>query len=153
MQLNNLQSNSSHKEVKRIGRGGKRGRYSGHGIKGQKSRAGARIRPGFRGGDNPIWKLFPKQKGSSSKTEVKRRLFDVAHTKPVIVSLDSISKKFNTGDTVSPNSLLKSGLITSKKLGVKILSNGKLDKKLIFSNISFSASAKEAIEKSGSVIK
>ncbi|MEK7341913.1 MAG: uL15 family ribosomal protein, partial [Candidatus Binatota bacterium] len=60
MDLSNLKpAPGSKKKRKRVGRGGKRGTYSGRGSKGQKSRAGARIRPGFRGGDNPIWKLFP----------------------------------------------------------------------------------------------
>lgn len=153
MQLHNIQPKYSKKETKRIGRGGKRGRYSGHGIKGQKSRAGARIRPGFRGGDNPIWKLFPKQRGASSKTEVKRRLFDVAHVKPAIVSLSAISSKFVAGETVSPSSLLKHGIIKSKKNGVKILGSGNLDKKLIFVKVAFSDSARGLVEKSGSVIK
>lgn len=153
MQLNNLQSSSSRKQVKRIGRGGKRGRYSGHGIKGQKSRAGARIRPGFRGGDNPIWKLFPKQRGASSKTEIKRRLFDVAHNKPAIVSLSKISSAFLSGENVTPSVLIKKGLVSSKKNGIKVLSNGKLDKKLIFSGIEFSKSARQIVEQSGSVIK
>ena len=153
MKLHTLQSNTSQKTTKRIGRGGKRGRYSGKGIKGQKARAGARIRPGFRGGDNPIWKLFPKQRGASSKTEVKHRLFDVASRKPAIVSLKAVSGLFKPGDIVSPRSLLKVGLINSKKNGVKMLLKGTIDKKLIFENIQFSKSAKTAAESAGCVIK
>jgi len=75
MQLHQLKPTVKQKRAKRVGRGGKRGTYSGRGQKGQKSRAGARIRPGFRGGDNPIWKLFPKQRGSAKKVDLKKRRF------------------------------------------------------------------------------
>ena len=153
MKLHTLQSSTSRKATKRIGRGGKRGRYSGKGIKGQKARAGMRIRPGFRGGDNPIWKLFPKQRGASSKTEVKRRLFDLPSFKPATVSLSRLAQHFKPGDTVSPDALMKAGIIKSKKHGVKILSNGSIDKKLIFEKIAFSAAAKKAAEAAGCVVK
>lgn len=75
MQLHDLKPFSRSKQKKRVGRGGKRGTYSGRGSKGQKSRAGTRIPPGFRGGDNPIWKIFPKARGSSKKVDIKHRSF------------------------------------------------------------------------------
>ena len=67
MDLSNLQPNPLRKSKKRVGRGGKRGFSSGGGTKGQKSRAGAGVKPGFRGGDNRLWQLFPKQRGASKK--------------------------------------------------------------------------------------
>src|SRR5690349_9418247 len=104
MQLHQLQS-SKLKPKKRVGRGGKRGTYSGHGMKGQKSRAGHRIRPGFRGGDTPFWKLFPKQRGASKKVEVKHAGFRVHYIKPAIISLSRINEKFENGETVSAKTL------------------------------------------------
>lgn len=72
MQLHELKPIHPRKRRKRVGRGGKRGTFSGRGTKGQKSRAGASVRPGFRGGDTPLWKVFPKQRGAGKKVEVKR---------------------------------------------------------------------------------
>lgn len=118
---------------KRVGRGGKRGTFSGRGSKGQKSRSGTRIRPGFRGGDNPIWKLFPKKRGSSKKTEITRALFQVHHEKIRILNLDDLERMFKDGDTVEGK--------------VKILGRGVLTKKLKFGpEVIFSKSAHEQIQ-------
>lgn len=153
MQLHQLKSTTKNKKRKRVGRGGKRGTYSGHGSKGQKSRAGARIRPGFRGGDNPIWKLFPKQRGATKKVEIKHSKFRVRHPKPVVVNLGTLEKYFQAGDTVSAKSLLGKGLISSAKNGVKILGDEELTKKLVFgTGLKFSKSAKEKIEKAGGTV-
>ncbi len=154
MQLHDLKPNStSRREGKRVGRGGKRGTYSGHGTKGQKSRAGARIRPGFRGGDNPIWKLFPKQRGASKKVEVKHRTFSVAYDKPAVINLTTLNSNFKEGDVVSPKTLIKKGMISSTRNGVKILGVGELNKKLTFSKVEFSGSAKEKALRLGSTIQ
>ncbi len=153
MQLHQLKPSVPKTDSKRVGRGGKRGTYSGHGSKGQKARAGARIRPGFRGGDNPIWKLFPKQRGSSKKVEIKHRTFSLTHPKTLAVNLDIINRNFKTGDTVSPKTLAQKGIIETGRFGVKILGQGALTLKLNFSNLEFSESAKEKTLKSGSVIK
>ena len=136
-----------------MGRGGKRGTYSGHGSKGQKSRAGGRIRPGFRGGDNPIWKLFPKRRGATKKVDIKHAKFQVRHSKPAIVSLGVLSAHFQDGDAVSASVLIKKGIIDSAKNGVKILGDGELTKKLTFSRLKFSKSAREKVEKAGGIIK
>lgn len=153
MQLHQLKSKTKNKKRKRVGRGGKRGTYSGRGSKGQKSRAGARIRPGFRGGDNPIWKLFPKQRGATKKVDIKHAKFQVHKRKPAIVNLDVLSSSFQDSETVSSNVLVKKGIIGSAKNGVKILGDGELTKKLNFSGLKFSKSAQEKILKSGSTIK
>jgi large subunit ribosomal protein L15 len=153
MQLHHLKSQDSAKKSKRVGRGGKRGTYSGHGMKGQKARAGARIRPGFRGGDNPIWKLFPKQRGATKKVEVKHRTFSLTNPKSSPVNLSTLHANFKDGETVSVKSLLKRGIVSSSRGGIKILAGGVLGKKLIFSGVEFSAAAKEKALQSGSTIK
>lgn len=153
MQLHQLKPKNKSKTAKRVGRGGKRGTFSGHGSKGQKSRAGHRIRPGFRGGDNPIWKLFPKQRGASKKVDIKHKSFQVRSTKPAVVNFNVINEKFMEGEVVSKRSLLKKGIISSAKNGIKVLSDGALKKKLVFSGLEFSKSAREKAEKAGAVIK
>lgn len=153
MQLHQLKSTNKNKHRKRVGRGGKRGTFSGHGSKGQKARAGARIRPGFRGGDNPIWKLFPKQRGSSKKVEIKHAKFSIKNPKPAVINLDLLDSQFKDGDSVSPGILIKRGLVTKAGHGLKILGNGELAKKLNFSGFKFSKSAIEKIKKAGGTIK
>lgn len=157
MQLNELKSNTSRKHRKRVGRGGKRGTYSGKGMKGQKSRAGAGFKPGFRGGDNRIWQLFPKQRGASkkpggSRPHRKHRYFRLRQEEPVIINLDSLDK-FNDGQLLTPGLLIKAGLIYSAKNGVKVLGRGDLSKKFEFKGFVFSNSAREKILKIGGTIK
>jgi large subunit ribosomal protein L15 len=151
VQLHELKPKNKNKKARRVGRGGKRGTYSGHGSKGQKSRAGTRIRPGFRGGDNPIWKLFPKQRGAGKKLEIKNA-GSPKNDKPSIVSLGKINSSFEEGGKVTARTLLKKGLINSLKNGVKILGDGGLTQKFEFSGVKISKSAKEKIKKAGGVI-
>jgi large subunit ribosomal protein L15 len=153
MQLHQLKPTIKHKRQKRVGRGGKRGTYSGRGSKGQKSRAGARIRPGFRGGDNPIWKLFPKQRGATKKVDVKHAKFRIRHEKPAVINLGVLNSFFQEGDNVSVNTLIKRGILKSGKNGVKILGEGRLDKKLNFSGVTLSRQARDKILKAGGTIK
>lgn len=152
MQLHQLKPTIKHKHRKRVGRGGKRGTFSGHGSKGQKSRAGARIRPGFRGGDNPIWKLFPKQRGATKKVDIKHAKFRVTKTGPAVVNLGILNSFFQNGDSVSPKILAQKGVIGTGKW-VKILGDGELDKKLNFSGVVFSKQARDKILKAGGAIK
>lgn len=153
MQLHQLKSTTKNKKKKRVGRGGKRGTYSGHGSKGQKARAGTRIRPGFRGGDNPIWKLFPKQRGATKKVDIKHAKFQVRYGKSSVLNLDVLNSNFQDGDSISPKILMHKGLISSVKNGVKILGDGELSKKLKFSGLKLSESAREKILKAGGSIK
>lgn len=136
-----------------MGRGGKRGTFSGHGSKGQKSRAGARIRPGFRGGDNPIWKLFPKQRGATKKVDIKHARFQVKRSKPVIVNLDILNSSFKENEVVTPRTMIEKGIVDNAKKRLKILGDGEILKKLNFSGLKFSKSAKEKILKAGGTIK
>lgn len=143
-------------QKKRVGRGGKRGTTAGAGTKGQKSRSGKGIPAGFRGGDNRIWQLFPKLRGSSSRPGSKRphRKHRYARFPKNQVDTFNLSQlgSFKEGETVSPATLAEKGLMSP--IGpVKILGMGKLDKRLTFENVQMSATAKEAIEKSGGTIK
>lgn len=156
MQLSNLKPKTTRKPTKRVGRGGKRGTTAGHGTKGQKGRAGASVRPGFRGGDNRIWQLFPKMRGASKKhgnnsPHRKHRYFSITRIKPAAVNVFALSV-FKDGDTVSPATLYKNGLIPSSKLQVKILGTGDIKLKLTFTDVLVSASAKGKIEKAGGTI-
>ena len=153
MQLHQLHSTYKSRDRKRVGRGGKRGTYSGHGSKGQKSRAGHRIRPGFRGGDNPIWKLFPKQRGAGKKTDIKHSTFRVSHEKPAVVNFSELSAAFRDGDVVSKKTLMQKGLIRTAKKGVKILGGGVLNKKLIISGLNISKNAAKKVSQAGGSLK
>lgn len=156
MQLSTLKPKHPRKKHKRIGRGGKRGTTSGQGTKGQKSRAGASVRPGFRGGDNRIWQLFPKRRGASSKPgnkspHRKHRYYSIKRFKPWEVNLRDLSV-FREGETVSPATLAEKGLVAAGADRVKILGTGELTKKLSFSDVLVSAPAREKIGKAGGTI-
>ena len=135
MQLHQIKPIHKLKKRKRISRGGKRGGYSGRGIKGQKSRAGAGIRPAIR---DMMMKL-PKQRGRA------KHAFKSLYEKPAILNLVDVNKRFKEGDIVSPKTLNLSQ--------VKILGKGEINKKLHFQNILFSKSASEKIKKAGGTIK
>jgi len=135
MQLHQIKPHRKLKNKKRVGRGGKRGTYSGRGLKGQKSRAGAKIRPALR---DLIIRL-PKKRGYKFKS---------IRLKPAIVNLKDIENNFKEGEIVSPRTLLEKKLINRQKgklPKVKILGQGKLTKKLKFENCEFSESAKSQI--------
>lgn len=138
MQVHTLKRNSKNRRGQRIGRGGKRGTTAGRGTKGQKSRAGHKIRPQFR----DVIKRMPKLRGYK---------FKAFRGKPKAVSLDTLSKHFSNGDTVSLESLLKKNIVRFNQgslPSVKIL-GGKLDKKLSIVKIPTSKSARALIEKAG----
>ncbi len=151
MNLNELKSNTVRKSAKRVGRGGKRGTYSGKGTKGQKSRAGAGFKQGLRGGDNRLWQLFPKLRGASkkpgkggnNKIHTKHRYFQFRNDKIKVLNLDFFNK-FEDGQKITPELL--------ERKDVKVLSEGNLKKRLEFSGFKFSKSAREKILKSGSTI-
>jgi len=138
MQIHELKVNKK-KDRKRIGRGGKRGTYSGRGMKGQKSRSGAKKNPLFEGGRSSLIDRLKKTRG-----------FKSPHSKKVNINLNDLEKNFKDGDSVSVKSLMKSKLISQPeaKRGIKILGKGKLTKKLtIDKDIALSKSAEKAIEK------
>ena len=143
MQIHQLQPKHKKIDKKRVGRGGKKGTYSGKGLKGQKSRAGRKMVPIIR----EFIKRYPKLKGYK-----QIKLLD----KTVVVNLVTIEKTAKDGDVISPENLLKKGVIgriKGKTPEVKILGTGKLTKKLVVENCKTSKTAKEAIEKAGGTIK
>jgi len=147
MQLHELKPIHKLKQPKRIGRGGKRGTYSGRGVKGQKARAGRKLKPIIR----EIIKKYPKLRGYKFKAKGKRKKEKVA-----ILNLEILEKKFKEGDLVSPETLLEMKLISrikGKLPKVKILGGGEIKKALKIENCQLSKSAKEKIEKAGGTVK
>jgi large subunit ribosomal protein L15 len=135
MQVNTLKLNNKRKKRKTIGRGGKKGTYSGKGNKGQKARSGAHVDPLFEGGRSTLIDHMKKKRG-----------FKSGKIKPIAISLEKIEKKFKDGETVSVEALIKVGLVDKmkKKNGVKIIGGGKITKKLSFEEgILFSKSIKK----------
>ena len=142
MQVNQLKPKHKLKDRKIVGRGGKKGTYSGKGIKGQSSRAGRKMVPIIR----ELIKKYPKLKGYRSF---------VLQNNSVVVNLDILDKNTKDGETINPENLIKKGIIRMAKgmvPKVKILAKGNLSKKLIIENCKFSIKAKEAIEKAGGKI-
>ena len=144
MQLHNLQAKTIRHDRKRVGRGGKRGTYSGRGNKGQKARSGVSIDPLFEGGRSSLVDRLKKVRGFKSVSAKKNN-----------INLNDLEKNFKDGEIVNLESLVKTGLIGKirSKDGVKILSDGKITKKIkIEKNILISKKAKEFIEKAGGAI-
>jgi large subunit ribosomal protein L15 len=147
--LSNLKPAQKRKARKRVGRGmgSGKGRYSGRGIKGQKSRSGShKMRPGFEGGQMPIYMRLGKQRGPYSKDAMP---IGPHRTETVGVNLSSLERAFDDGADVTLEALLEKGLIKSTKTDVKILGGGDLKKKLAVTAHAFSASAREKIEGAG----
>src|SRR5215212_11816123 len=151
LNLSSLTPAQSQKTRKRVGRGlgSGKGRYSGRGIKGQKSRAGShKMRAGFEGGQMPIYMRLGKQRGATSKDAMPIGPFRTS-TAPVNVgSLD----RFDDGAEVTPESLVEQGLLKNTKTDVKLLGNGALKKKLTVRVHAISATAREKIEAAGGSI-
>ncbi|MFC2009899.1 50S ribosomal protein L15 [Chloroflexota bacterium] len=124
---------------KRVGRGnGSHGTYSGRGSKGQKSRAGYKIRPGFEGGQLPIIKRLPRKRGFTN-------IFRVNYS---VVNLAELAG-FPAGTEVTPEVLAEVGLIKTMALPVKILADGELTHALNVTAHKYSAQAKTKIEAAG----
>ncbi|MGB9848100.1 MAG: uL15 family ribosomal protein [Minisyncoccia bacterium] len=136
MQIHELKKEYKTKKEKRVGRGGKRGTYSGRGLKGQKARAGAKIRPAIY---DLIIKI-PKKRGLKHKP---------ISQKPLAINFEILNKYFKDGEIVSPQTLFEKGLISKTKgklPKVKILGRGELKKKLIFKKCHFSQKALKKIQ-------
>jgi large subunit ribosomal protein L15 len=143
MQIHQLKPTKKQKKGKRVGRGGKRGTYSGRGIKGQKARAGRKMKPIIR----ELIKRYPKLRGYR---------FSKISPKMEIVNLKALEVKFQEGEIVSPATLTQKKLVRKQKGRlpiVKILGQGDLTKKLIFENCIFSEKAFEKVQKLGCKIK
>ena len=149
MQLHELKPNKKRTTKKRVGRGGTRGKTSGHGHKGQKQHGRHGIRPQERD-----WiKKIPKRRGYG-----KNRAKTVNSSRVVYmpVNLTTLEEVYSSGDTVSFATLLERGIAKlrgNKPVPVKILARGEITKKLTIENLAISASAKEKIEKAGGEVK
>ncbi len=151
LNLSSLKPAQSQKDRKRVGRGmgSGKGRYSGRGIKGQKSRAGShKMRAGFEGGQMPIYMRLGKQRGSTSKDAMPIGPFRTA-TAPINVgSLD----RFDDGAEVTPESLVEKGLLKNTKTDVKLLGTGDVKKRLTIRVHAISESARKKVEKAGGTV-
>lgn len=139
MQIHQLKPNHKFKNKKRVGRGGKRGTYSGRGTKGQRARAGHRIRPAER----DLIQRLPKLRGFKNKP---------LGSKSVVVNLADLERKIKT-DVIDRKVLLEAGLIKKSDKKVKILAAGKVKRSLQVNGLEISESAKKKIEAAGGEIK
>jgi large subunit ribosomal protein L15 len=149
LNLSSLKPASARRDRKRVGRGlgSGKGRYSGRGLKGQKSRAGShKMRAGFEGGQMPIYMRLGKLRGSTSKDAMPIGPF---RTKTWSVNVSSL-EQFD--GEVTPEALAAAGLIRNTRLDVKILGHGELTKKLTVSAHRFSATAIQKIEGAGGTV-
>ena len=149
LNLSSLEPAAARKSRKRVGRGlgSGKGRYSGRGIKGQKARSGSKkMRPGFEGGQTPIYMRLGKKRGPYSKDAMP---VGPHRTRTQAVNVRDL-ERFD-GD-VTPDALKEAGLIRNTRIDVKILGQGELTKKLVVSAHLFSATAREKIEKAGGSI-
>ncbi|MER1987935.1 MAG: 50S ribosomal protein L15 [Solibacillus sp.] len=140
MKLHELKPAEGSRKVRnRVGRGigSGNGKTSGRGHKGQNARSGGGVRPGFEGGQNPLFRRLPKR----GFTNINRKEY-------AIVNLDALNR-FEDGAEVTPAALLETGIVSKELSGIKILGHGTINVKLTVKAHKFSASAKEAIENAG----
>jgi len=149
MQLHELKPKTARRITKRIGRGGKRGKTSGRGHKGQKARTGNSTRPEMR---EQIKKL-PKLRGHGKN---RARTVNAERVRAIPVNLAVLEASFDAGATVDPRALIVRGLIRTesrKAPQVKILAQGELTKKLTVSSCTVSAAARAKIEAAGGSVQ
>ncbi len=127
----------------RVGRGTSsgNGKTSGRGQKGQNSRSGGGVRLGFEGGQTPLFRRVPKR----GFTNINRKEF-------AVVNLDALNR-FEDGTIVTPALFIETKVVKSEKSGIKVLGNGKVERKLTVQASKFSKAAKEAIEAAGGSIE
>lgn len=132
------------KSRKRVGRGDASGHgsYSGRGMKGQKARAGGRVRPGFEGGQNPLIKKLPQKRGFVNPFRVEYDVVNVAEL-----------NHFEAGTVVTPELLVSAGVLKSAAKPVKILADGEVDRALTVRANAFSIEAKAKIEAAGGKVE
>lgn len=139
MKSHNLKRKTPNYKSAQIGRGGKRGKTSGRGTKGQDARSGHKKRPELR----DFIKKIPKLRGYAFKSFAA-----VAYP----VQLSTLEKNFKAGDRVEPSTLVEKGIVERAEGNfprIKILGMGEITKALIVSGVEVSASAKAALEKAG----
>ncbi|OGO39519.1 MAG: 50S ribosomal protein L15 [Chloroflexi bacterium RBG_16_57_8] len=133
-------ASGSKKARKRVGRGNGSGHgtYSGRGQKGQKARAGGKMRPGFEGGQLPLIKRLPKKRG----------FFNMFRTEYSVVNVDQLNS-FEPGSEITLEGLRAAGLVKSSRQPVKVLAGGEVDRALKVRAHKFSSAAKAKIEAAG----
>ena len=144
MKLHELKPAEGSRKVRnRVGRGTSsgNGKTSGRGQKGQKARSGVGLRPGFEGGQTPLFRRLPK-----------RGFTNINAKEYTLVNLDQLNV-FEDGTEVTPVVLKEAGIIRAEKSGVKVLGNGELTKKLTVKAAKFSKSAEAAITAKGGSIE
>lgn len=140
MNLTDLRPNAGSKKkrfVKGRGHGSGNGKFAGRGRDGQNSRSGGGVRPGFEGGQMPLYRRLPK------------RGFTCRNSKDIVGINVSVLNKFRAGSTVTIEKMQEKGIVNNPRDGVKILGNGELTKKLTIQANAFSKSAIEKIEAAG----
>jgi len=143
MKIHDLKRVTKNRKTAIVGRGGKRGKTSGRGGKGQTARAGHKVRPEWR----DIIKKMPKLRGYAFKS---------IQSKFIAVNVGQLEAAFSNGSVVTPSILVKKGILETrlgKNPKVKILALGDLSKKIIISDCKVSAEAKTKIEKAGGSVK
>ncbi len=152
LSLSTLKPAQKRKDRKRVGRGlgSGKGRYAGRGIKGQKARSGShKMRPGFEGGQMPIYMRVGKQRGSTSADAMPIGPF---RTSTVPVNVKEL-ERFDAGAEITPEKLVEAGVIKNTRVDVKILGVGDVTKELTVAAHGFSKSAREKIEQAGGTVE
>ena len=148
MQLHELKPTTRRKTEKRIGRGGKRGKTSGKGGKGQTARAGGRPRPELR----DMIKRLPKRRGFGKN---RSRTVNNERTIPYVVNVRDLERVFKAGDMINPSTIVASGIVVprdGRELKIKVLGTGELTKKLTITGCTVSTSARTKIEAKGGTV-
>jgi large subunit ribosomal protein L15 len=151
LNLSNLKPAQARKDRKRVGRGlgSGKGRYSGRGLKGQKSRSGShKMRPGFEGGQNPLYMRLGKQRGGSKDAMA----VGPHRTSTAPVNVAALEERFDAGAEVTIDALVEKGLIRNTRTDVKLLGQGELTKKLSITVHAASATAREKVEGAGGTL-
>lgn len=139
MKQNTLKATKgSRKARKRVGRGGITGTYSGRGMKGQNSRSGGGVRPGFEGGQTPLIRRMPKLKGFKNFNR----------TDFLAVNVNRLNERFEDGAKIDIQALIEKGF-TKRPVPVKLLGTGKIEKKFTITVDAASGSAIKKVEKAG----
>lgn len=142
MKLHELEKNIGAKQKKKrvgCGSGSGLGKTCGRGQKGQKARSGGSINPVFEGGQLPLYRRLPKRGFSNA-------LFK---TEYAVINVSDLNR-FDNGTVVTPALLKEKGIVKNQLKGIKVLGNGKLEKKITIQANKFSSSALEKIKESGS---
>ena len=145
MKLHDLKRKTPNYKAAQVGRGGKRGKTSGRGTKGQDSRSGHKKRPELR----DFIKKVPKMRGRGKNSF--KSFAEIA----IVVPLSALDKVFKDGDRVEPATLFAIGLIEKSEdrfPRIKILLSGEIKKKVIVSGVEVSRAAKAVIEKAGGTV-